>query len=88
MAALRIAKGPQALLLPAALPVGGRSVERIRIPAGELMLRDASRADTVDFHVYVSSLNNLEYKDGGVSARGHYTLYAPEYKQSETERRL
>lgn len=60
------------------LPVGGRSVERIRIPAGELMLRDASRADTVDFHVYVSSLNNLEYKDGGVSARGHYTLYAPE----------
>ena len=28
MAALRIAKGPQALLLPAALPVGGRSAPR------------------------------------------------------------
>ena len=56
------------------LPGGTRSVERVRFTAGDLIGMDASRADTIDFYLYVHSLDDIDDKDMGVTTHGHYVL--------------
>ena len=63
------------------LPAHCRGVERLRIPAGEILRSGCESVDTLDFRVFVSDLLNIDSKDAGISAGGRYQLGVRSFRQ-------
>lgn len=61
----------------ALLPPGCKAVEELRISAGEILRSGREAADSLEFRVFISDLENLDNKDERISAGGRFTVPLP-----------